>query len=167
MPTNQFVVSEEAATDAELKVLHRTIKKIKDDIERISFNTAVSTFMICVNELIDLKCNKRAILQPLCILISPFAPHIAEELWSLLGNTNSISYATFPEFNEGYLVESAFTYPVSINGKLRSKISFPIDMETAEMEKQLLSNEDLQKWLNGQAPKKIIIIKSKIINIVL
>ncbi len=165
--TNQFVVSEEAATDAELKVLHRTIKKIKDDIERISFNTAVSTFMICVNELIDLKCNKRAILQPLCILISPFAPHIAEELWSLLGNTNSISYATFPEFNEGYLVESAFTYPVSINGKLRSKISFPIDMETAEMEKQLLSNEDLQKWLNGQAPKKIIIIKSKIINIVL
>ncbi|MEI8203840.1 MAG: leucine--tRNA ligase [Bacteroidota bacterium] len=165
--TNQFIVSEETPSDAELKVLHRTIKKIKDDIERISFNTAVSTFMICVNELNDLKCNKRAILQPLCILISPFAPHIAEELWSLLGNTDSISYATFPEFNEGYLVESAFTYPVSINGKLRSKISFPVDMETAEMEKQLLSNEDLQKWLNGQTPKKIIIIKSKIINIVI
>ena len=162
----KFNVSDETPTRDELKVIHATIKKIKDDIEKFSFNTGVSNFMICVNNLHDLKCNKRAVLNDLVILISSYAPHIAEEFWNLLGNSESVSSANFPEFNEEYLVESTFEYPVSFNGKLRFKMEFPLDMPKEEIEKQVLKAETAQKWLAGKRIRKIIIVPKKIINIV-
>ncbi len=162
----KFNVSDETPTRDELKVIHATIKKIKDDIEKFSFNTGVSNFMICVNNLHDLKCNKRAVLNDLVILISSYAPHIAEELWNLLGNSESVSSADFPEFNEEYLIESTFEYPVSFNGKLRFKMEFPLDMPKEEIEKQVLKAETAQKWLEGKRIRKIIIVPKKIINIV-
>ncbi|MDD5571057.1 MAG: leucine--tRNA ligase [Bacteroidales bacterium] len=163
---NKFFVSDEQPTKAELKVLHRTIKKVKEDIERFSFNTSVSNFMICVNELSDLKCNKRVILQDLAILLSPYAPHIAEEFWNLLGNKESITYAKFPDFNEEYLVENNFEYPVSVNGKLRFKIELPLSLTNEEIEKEVLAKDEAKKWLEGKQPKKIIIVQGKIVNIV-
>ena len=164
---NNFNVSEADATPEELKVLHRTIKKVQEDIERFSFNTAVSAFMICVNDLTDLKCNKRAILEPLVILIASYAPHIAEELWKLLGHTESITFATFPEFNEAYLVENTCTYAVSFNGKLRFTLNLPADMTPAEVEKTVLATPDAQRYLEGKTPKKVIVVPKKIVNIVL
>jgi leucyl-tRNA synthetase len=164
---NNFLVSEEQPTAEELKVLHKTIKKIREDIERISFNTAVSAFMICINELTELKCNKRAVLKELTILISPFAPHIAEELWHLLGNSNSITMEKFPEFNEACIVEDNFNYPVSFNGKMRFNMSLPKSLKNDEIEKIVLSAPDSQKWLEGKAPKKVIIVPCKIVNIVI
>jgi leucyl-tRNA synthetase len=164
---NEFLVSDEAPTSAELKILHRTIRKTREDIERFSFNTAVSSFMICVNELSDLGCNKKAILEPLCILVSSYAPHLAEELWALLGHTDSISHATFPEFNEKFVAEDTFRYPVSFNGKMRFNIELPLDLTAAEVEKIILQAEESQKWLLGNTPKKIIFVPKKIINIVL
>jgi leucyl-tRNA synthetase len=163
---NNFLVSDEQPNAEELKVLHKTIKKIREDIERISFNTAVSAFMICINELTELKCNKRAILKELTILISPFAPHIAEELWHLLGNSNSITIEKFPEFNEAFIVEDNFNYPVSFNGKMRFNMSLPKSLKNDEIEKIVLSAPDSQKWLEGKAPKKVIIVPCKIVNIV-
>ncbi len=162
----QFEVSGENPTPEEWKVLHRTIKKVQDDIERFSFNTVVSNFMICVNELSDLKCNKRAILSDLAILISPYAPHIAEELWHLLGNKESINFAQFPTFNPEYLVENSFAYPVSFNGKMRFTIEFPLDMDAKEMEQAVAAAPESAKWLEGKQPKKIIIVKGRIINVV-
>lgn len=164
---NQFVVSDEEPSKDELKVLHKTIKKIMDDIKRFSFNTAVSTFMICVNELTDLKCNKRKILSELTILISSNAPHIAEELWQLLGHDETITYQKFPEFREEYVKENAFSYPVSFNGKMRFKLELPIDMPRDEVEKAVLAAEDAQKWIEGKTPKKIIVVPNKIVNIVI
>ncbi len=164
---NSFVITDEEATKEELKVLHKTIKKIQDDIERFSFNTAVSTFMICVNELNDLKCNKRAILSELAILISSYAPHIAEELWQLLGNEDSVTYQKFPEFKEEYVKENSFSYPVSFNGKMRFKIDLPIDMGKEDVEKAVLVAEEAQKWIEGKTPKKVIVVPKKIINIVI
>lgn len=164
---NRFDVSEEEPTKDELKVLHKTIKKIMDDIKRFSFNTAVSTFMICVNELTDLKCNKRKILTELTILISSNAPHIAEELWQLLGHDETITYQKFPEFKEEYVKENAFSYPVSFNGKMRFKLELPIDMPRDEVEKAVLAAEDAQKWIAGKIPKKIIVVPNKIVNIVI
>jgi leucyl-tRNA synthetase len=164
---NNFKVSDEEPTKDEFKILHKTIKKVQEDIERFSFNTAVSAFMICVNELSNLRCNKRAILQELTILISPYAPHIAEELWHLLGNTESITYATFPEFREEYIKENTFTYPVSFNGKMRFKLDLPVDMPNKEIEKAVLSAQESQKWIAGKTPKKVIIVPKKIINIVI
>ncbi|MFO7829240.1 MAG: leucine--tRNA ligase [Bacteroidales bacterium] len=164
---NNFKVSDEEATDDELKVLHKTIKKVTEDIERFSFNTSVSAFMICVNELNDLKCNKRQILEPLVVLLSPFAPHITEELWSLLGNSKSIAYAKFPEFEEKYLIESSFEYPVSFNGKMRFKIKLPVDIKAKEAEEKVLQHEMAQKWLDGKSPKKVIFVPNKIINVVI
>jgi len=161
-----FNVSDEEATRDELKVMHGTIKKIKDDIEKFSFNTGVSNFMICVNNLHELKCNKRDVLNDLVILISSYAPHIAEELWHKLGNNESVSFAQFPEFNEDYLIESAFEYPVSFNGKLRFKMEFPLDMPKEEIEKQVLQAEAAQKWIEGKKIRKIIVVPQKIINIV-
>ena len=140
---------EEKVTDAELKVLHRAIKKIEDDTERFSFNTAVSAFMVCVNELSDLKCNKREVLQPLLIMLTPYAPHIAEELWLQLGNTTSILDAAYPIFEKKYLVESAKEYPVSINGKLRTTITIDLAATEKEVEAIVLSNEIVKKWLEG------------------
>jgi leucyl-tRNA synthetase len=157
----------ERASKAELKTLHKMIKKITEDIERFSFNTSVSNFMICVNELGDLKCNKRAILEPLLICLSPYAPHITEELWSLLGHKESIAFATFPLHNEEYLVDDSFTYPISFNGKMRLNIELPATLTVQEIEKEVMSREDVQKYLEGKTPKKIIIVPKKIVNIVI
>ncbi|MDD4602370.1 MAG: leucine--tRNA ligase [Bacteroidales bacterium] len=164
---NNFSVSPETPSAAELRTLHKTIKKIREDIERLSFNTAVSNFMICVNELTDLKCNKRGILSDLVILIAPYAPHIAEELWNQLGNPESITFATFPEFKPEYLVENTFEYPVSFNGKTRFKLKLATDLSLAEIEKAALNAVDSEKWLQGKPPRKVIIVPKKIINIVI
>ncbi|MDE3145157.1 MAG: class I tRNA ligase family protein, partial [Bacteroidota bacterium] len=161
------VWNEEKATAEELKILHKAIKKIEDDTERFSFNTAVSAFMVCVNELSDVKCNKREILEPLLIMLVPYAPHVAEELWKALGNTQSILDAAFPIFNAGYVAESSKEYPVSINGKLRTTISLDINISQQEVEPIVLANEVVQKWLDGKSPKKIIFVKGKMINVVI
>jgi leucyl-tRNA synthetase len=161
------LLTEETPTEAELKVLHKTIKKIEDDIERLSFNTAVSGLMICVNELQDLKCHKRAILEPFLVLLSPFAPHICEELWQgALGKKESIVLASFPAFEARYLVENEIEYPISINGKVRDKITLAADVGAAEAEKIVLKSEVVQKWLEGKAPKKFIFVPKRIINLV-
>lgn len=161
---NNFVVTDEDPTKEELKILHNTIKKVTDDIERFSFNTGVSNFMICVNDLG--KCNKRRILEPLCVLISPYAPHIAEELWSLLGYSESITKAKWPEFIELYTRESNFKYPVSFNGKMRYMLDLPIDYNNKQIEDAVLSNSQSAKWLDGKQIVKMIIVPKKIINIV-
>ncbi|MBL7933079.1 MAG: class I tRNA ligase family protein, partial [Bacteroidia bacterium] len=160
-------VTEGEPTKAELKSLHKTIKKITEDIERFSFNTSVSNFMICVNELTEQKCNKRAILEPLLILISPYAPHIAEELWNQLGHTESIAFAKFPECNEAFLVEDSFSYPISFNGKVKLNIELPATLSVQEIEKEVMGREEVQKHLNGASPKKIIIVPKKIVNVVI
>lgn len=164
---NNFLVSEDEPNKDELKVLHKTIKRVKQDIERFSFNTVVSNYMICVNELADLKCNKRAILEPLAVLLSPYAPHIAEELWQLLGHEESISIAVFPEYDEEYLKENTFEYPVSFNGKMRFKIELPLDISKEDAEKVVLNSENAQKYLGGNSPKRFIFVPKKIINIVI
>ncbi len=151
---------------AELKALHKTIKKVEEDIENFSFNTSVSTFMICVNELTDLNCNKYAIYKDLLIVLSPYAPHIAEELWSKMGETGSIVQTTFPEFNPEYLVEDSFSYPISINGKHRTNIEFSLASTNEEVETSVLKDELVLKWLEGKKPKKVIIVKGKIVNVV-
>jgi leucyl-tRNA synthetase len=159
-------VSAAEPTKAEYKTLHKTIKKVAEDIERYSFNTTVSAFMICVNELTDLKCNKAKILNDLLIILSPYAPHIAEELWAKLGHANSITQATFPEFNEEYLKESAFEYPISINGKMRTKMEFPVDKPIKEIEEEVLNSEVVKKWAEGKPIKKVIVVPNKIVNVV-
>ncbi|MFT7899736.1 class I tRNA ligase family protein [Tenacibaculum ascidiaceicola] len=163
---NGINVSDEEPTKDELKTLHKTIKKVEEDIENFSFNTSVSTFMIAVNELTALKCNKRAILEPLLVLISPYAPHIAEELWSQLGHNESISTVAFPKFEEKHLVESSKNYPVSFNGKMRFTLELPLDMSKDEIEKTVMAHEKTQQQLQGREPKKVIIVPGKIINIV-
>ncbi len=164
---NQIIVSSERATNQELKVLHKTIKKIEEDTERFSFNTCVSAFMVCVNELTDLKCSKREVLEPLLILLTPYAPHIAEELWHQLGNTTTILDASFPKWEERYLTESTKEYPVSINGKLRTTIVINLAISQPEVEEIVLANAVVQKWLDGKLPKKIIFVKGKMVNVVL
>lgn len=159
-------ITEAEPTKAELKTLHKTIKKVIEDIERFSFNTSISTFMICVNELTDAKCNKRSILEPLLICLSPYAPHISEELWKQLGHTESIAFAAFPEFNEAYLVDDAFNYPVSFNGKMRFNIELATTLTPQEVEKEVLANENTLKYLEGKQPKKVIVVPKKIVNIV-
>ena len=161
-----FRVSDDAPEKEEQKVIHAAIKKAQEDIERYSFNTSVSGFMICVNELSALKCNKREILEKLVLIVSPYAPHITEELWQLLGHTESITNASFPEFEEKYLKEDEFEYPVSINGKMRHKMTFPLEKPKDEIEKEVLAAEPVMKWTEGKPPKKVIIVPKKIINIV-
>ena len=161
----QFLVNDDKATPTELKSLHKTIKKISEDIENFSFNTSVAAFMICLNELGD--CSKREILEPLTALIAPFAPHIAEELWHAMGHTTTVCDARFPEFNAEYLVENSFEYPVMINGKLRFKQEYALDLEQNAIAEHIVTTEGAQKWLEGKAPKKIIVVKGKIINIVM
>ena len=163
---NVFTLSEEAATKAELKVLHKTIKKINDDLNRFSWNTVVSTCMIAVNELTDLKCNKRSILEPLAILVSPYAPHIAEELWERLGHTDSITIAAWPALNEQHLQDDAFEYPVSFNGKTRYFVTMPIDATPADVQAAALAHEKAAHWLEGKEPKKIIVVPKRIVNVV-
>ena len=161
-----FSVSEEEPTKEELKILHTLIKKVIYDIENFSFNTSVSQFMIAVNELQKLKCNKRAILEPLAVLISPYAPHVCEELWSLLGNAESIDFASFPALNEAYLVEDEIEYPVSFNGKMRFKLSLSAELSKEEIEEIVMKDEKVIQQLDGAKPKKIIVVPKKIINIV-
>jgi leucyl-tRNA synthetase len=163
----ESLLTNEPANKEELKTLHKTIKKVSDDIEKFSFNTSVSEFMICVNGLSELKCHKRSILSELVVLLSPFAPHIAEELWQKMGNKSSIVTAVWPEFKEEYLVENEFEYPVSFNGKMRFKLNLPIDMVQEEAVKRVLDHEVAQKWLEGKAPRKIIFVPKKIINVVI
>ena len=163
---NEFCFSDEPATKEELKSLHKLIKKEEDDIERISFNTVVSAFMICVNELTDLKCNKREILEPLAIMVSPYAPHLAEELWHQMGHEDSVVMQKFPEFVESYVVENNFTYPVSINGKKRFDLELPITLSPAEIEKAAIESPEAVKWIADKSIKKVIVVPKKIINIV-
>ncbi|HEX8358062.1 MAG TPA: DUF559 domain-containing protein, partial [Segetibacter sp.] len=170
-----LIVTNEPPTAAEFKVLHKTIKKIEDDTERFSFNTAVSAFMVCTNELNDLKCHKKEILEPLLILLTPYAPHIAEELYQLLCNMQgmerlketSVLDASFPTLEEKYLIESSKEYPISINGKHRTNLSISLDASQAEVEELVLKTEVVQKWLEGKPPKKIIFVKGKMINVVI
>jgi leucyl-tRNA synthetase len=165
----RFIESDVAAvapTKDNLKTLHKTIKKVEEDIENFSFNTSVATFMICVNELTAQKCQSKEILSPLAVLVSPYAPHIAEELWQVLGNTTSIAEAAFPVFEEKYLVESSKEYPISFNGKLRFKLELPLDMSKEEIEKVVMAHDKTQDYLQGRTPKKVIVVPGKIVNIV-
>lgn len=161
------VWNEAKANDAELKVLHKAIKKIEEDTERFSYNTAVSAFMVCVNELTDLKCHKKEILEPLLILLTPYAPHIAEELYHALGNESTILDANYPKLESKYLIESEKEYPVSINGKMRTTITISLDASQSEVEKIALDNDIVQKWIEGKTPKKIIYVKNKMVNVVI
>ncbi len=163
---NGSVIINDEPTAEMYKSLHKTIKKVTEDIENFSFNTSVSQFMICVNELQQLKCNHRAILEPLAILVSPYAPHIAEELWSVLGHEGSISRVAFPKFEEKYLVESEKEYPVSFNGKMRFTIKLPLDLTAAQIEEIVMADERTQAQLQGRTPNKVIIVPGKIINLV-
>jgi leucyl-tRNA synthetase len=161
-------VKDEDPTPAELKVLHTAIKKVEEDLERYSFNTVVSTLMICVNDLGTLKCSKKAILQELVILMSPYTPHIAEELWTILGNeAGTISHTNFPKFNPSYLVEANFEYPISINGKVRANLSFPTNALPADIEAVVRENEIVMKWLEGKEIKKVIVVPKRIVNVVM
>ncbi|WP_075602173.1 leucine--tRNA ligase [Saccharicrinis aurantiacus] len=159
-------ISDEKATKDELKTLHKTIKKISDDIGHFSFNTCVSAFMICVNELTEQKCNKREILEGLTTLLAPFAPHISEELWSTLGHSTSVCDAAWPVFEPSHLVEANFSYPVSFNGKMRFKLEMPVDASKEQIEEAVKTHESAQKWLEGKSIRKMIIVPKKIINVV-
>ena len=163
----EFSVSDEVPTKEELKVLHKTLKKIEFDIENFSFNTSIPAFMICTNELAALKCNKRAILEPLVVAIAPYAPHIAEELWHLLGHAESVTGATFPQWEEKYLVEDSFEYPVSFNGKVRFKLNMPLTATQAEIEAAVKASPEAGKWLEGKEIRKMIIVPKKIVNVVI
>ena len=161
----EYVVSDEAPTPAELKILHKTIKKVGEDIENFSFNTSISAFMICLNELEG--CNKRFILEPLVVLIAPFAPHIAEELWESLGHTTSVCDASFPEYDEKYLVEDSIEYPISFNGKMRYKKVLPAGLTPKQVEESVVSDPAAAKYLDGKTPKKVIVVPGKIVNVVI
>ena len=161
-----YIVTGEKPDNKELKVLHQTISKIEQDISRFSFNTAVSAFMICVNELTELKCHKKEILEQLVVMLSSYAPHISEELWEKMGNAESITYASFPEFKEEFVKENTFEYPVSFNGKMRFKLELPMDMPKDEIEKIAIAHEKAQKWIEGKQIRKVIVVPKKIINVV-
>jgi len=161
-----FSVSDDAPTQAEWKALHATLKKVTEDIEKMSFNTSVAQFMIAVNELGALRCNKRAVLEPLTIALAPFAPHIAEELWEKLGHPTSITTAPWPQWDAQHLVEDSFSYPISFNGKTRLQLEFPLALSKEEVEAQVLANPEVQARLEGKAPKKVIVVPKRIVNIV-
>ena len=161
-----FIVTDEKASPEELKALHKLIGKVRTDIEEFSFNTAVSAFMIAVNELNDLKCTKREILEPLVILLSPFAPHIAEELWEALGHKESITYASFPEYIEAYTVENSCTYAVSFNGKTRFTVDLPKDMSREDVDAHVRGLELTSKYVGEGNIVKVIVVPGKIVNIV-
>ncbi len=161
-----LAITAEAPSPDELKVLHQTIKKADEDAERLSFNTTVPQFMICVNRLGELGCRKSAVLEPLLIVIAPFAPHLAEELWAQLGHTQSIFHQAYPAWDERHLVESAFDYPVSVNGKLRTKLSLPLDLAPADIEREVLALDELKKYFDGKPVKKVVVVPGKIVNVV-
>jgi len=164
--TEQFAVSDEAPSAGELKVLHQTIKKIEDDITRLSFNTCISTFMVASNELSKMNCNKKAILEPMLKVLAPFAPFMTEELWSQLGHNGSIHHETFPLFEEKYVKEDAYEYPIMIAGKMRAKIKLPLDMDQATVQEKVLADENVIKWVDGKPVKRFIFVPKKIVNIV-
>jgi len=164
---NEFNVSDEPATAPELKSLHMLIKKEEEGIESISFNTVVSAFMICVNELTDLKCNKREILEPLTVMISPYAPHIAEELWHLLGHDTSVVKASFPVYDESKTVENSYNYPISFNGKMRFNLELPVTMTADEVQAAVLAAPESAKWIEGKQIRKVIYVPKKIVNFVI
>lgn len=164
---NHCCVNDEPATKQEKKILNQTIKRVRDDIERFSFNTAVSSFMICVNELSSMHCNKREVLDPLSVLLAPLAPHICEELWHRLGHEGSVCLATYPEVDESYLVEDEYNYPVSFNGKTRFTVLLPLTATQEDVVRMLHENADAQRWLNGKEPRKIIFVPKRIINVVI
>lgn len=161
-----LIITDENPTNEELKILHKAIKKIEEDTERYSFNTAVSAFMIATNDLTDLKCHKREILEPLVILLVPYAPHISEELWHLLGHSSSVVDATYPKFEEKYVRESSKTYPVAINGKTRTELIIALDATQQQVEELVLANDIVKKWMEGKPPKKVIYVKNKMVNVV-
>jgi leucyl-tRNA synthetase len=161
-----WMVNDEPATQEELRVLHKTIKKIGEDIERFTLNTSVSQFMICVNELAALNCHKRSILEPLTIIIAPFAPHLAEELWHQFGNKETVTLAAFPAYNQQYIAENTKKYPVAVNGKTLVEMEFPLDAAQEIVEKEVLADPTIIKWMEGKAPKKVIFVKGKMINVV-
>jgi leucyl-tRNA synthetase len=162
-----FTISGGEPTKAELKSLHKIIRKVEEDIERFSFNTSVSSFMIAINELTDLKCNNRKVLQDLVVVLSSYAPHICEELWVMLGNeAGALSYAAYPKFNPAYLVEDEFAYPISINGKTKMNLNISLSLEPKEIEELVLANADVQRYLDGKQPKKVIVVKGRIVNMV-
>ncbi len=163
---DEWLVKNEKAASGDLKILHKTIRKIGTDIERLSLNTCVSAFMVCVNELQARNCHSREVLDPLVRIIAPFAPHVAEELWHRLGNENSVHRAEWPRYEEKYLKESEFEYPVSVNGKVRTKMLLPLDMPKDEVIEKVLENQVIRKWLDGKAPRKVIVVPGRIINIV-
>jgi leucyl-tRNA synthetase len=163
----KFHVTDAVPTRQELKALHKTLKKIEQDVESNSFNTTVSEFMICVNELTPLKTNKRAILEPLVIGLAPFAPHVSEELWEKLGHKDTVFNASFPAYKDEYLKEDSFEYPISINGKVRAKMEFALDMPKEDIEKMVLASEIVHKWSEGKPPKKVIVVPGRIVNVVL
>ena len=159
-------ISEEEPTKEEWKILHGLIKKVSEDCESLSLNTSVSAFMIATNELGSKQCSKRAILEPMTVLLSPFAPHMSEELWHLLGHNTSIVDATFPIFDAQYLKEDSFEYPIMVNGKMRAKVQFASDASKEEIEAGALADEKVQKWLEGKQPRKVIVVPKKIVNVV-
>lgn len=163
---DKLIVIDDKASEAEQKVIHKTIKKVQNDIERFSFNTGVSAFMICVNELSELKCHKKEVLEPLLVLLAPYAPHIAEELWEKTGHSGGISYVPDPTYDEKYLAENTFAYPVSFNGKMRFKLELPVDMKKEEIEKNAVEAEEAKKWIEGKTVRKVIVVPNRIINIV-
>ena len=160
------MVNDQAASEESLKVTHQTIKKVTEDIERLSFNTCVSSFMICINELTALKCSNREVLEPLLILLSPFAPHFTEELWMRLGNANSIAFEPFPKFDISKLEEKVKEYPVSFNGKMRFTLKLSLELTIEQIKERVMNEEKTLSQLSGSLPKKIIIVPGKIINIV-
>jgi len=162
----KVLVVDTEPTDAEWKALYKMIKKVDEDTERFSFNTAVSAYMIGLNEIADLKCHKKKILEKLAISMAAFAPHIAEELWHITGNTTSVLDAQWPAVEEKYLIESSKMYPIAINGKTRSEMNIALDLSAEAVEAMVLADELVQKWLDGKTPKKFIFVKNKMINIV-
>ena len=165
-PTGQVTITDTPPPTEALKVLHKTIKKVQEALERYAFNTAVSAFMICVNELTALSCNHRVVLQDLAVLLAPFAPHIAEELWLHLGHTTSVTHAPWPRWEAAYIQEDLFEYPITINGKVRTKLVFALDTPYGEIEKQVLAHTIIQKWTQGMPPKKVVIVPQRIVNVV-
>jgi leucyl-tRNA synthetase len=162
----QIALSDKSPTREELKVLHTCIKRVTEDLNRFSWNTVVSTMMICVNELTDLQCNKKAILEPLCILLAPYAPHLAEELWERMGHAESICDAGWPAWIAEYLETDAFEYPISLNGKTKFFLTLGIQLDQEAVTAAVLANEQTIKMLDGKSPKKVIVVPKRIVNVV-